>query len=307
MFRLHPCAFPCIGIVLLLLACAPGLGSGQSVCQMIQGMSGGGGGSTGGGWVHYGSLGGMGGVADLPVSTLANKSGYVGQLYDIESLRIAADPPTVAEGGTRQLAAWQVLDDGSLIDVEEGDVTWSIVDGPLSMVSAGGLVTAARVFADTAATVGGSLADVAGTASLTVANVDPDDFGSYAGDGIDDAWQAFHFGLENPRALPGVDADGDGQDNRLEYCAGVVPTDPLSLLRVRIRQMDGDPGRAAIIFHPRLPGRTYTVRSSPGLAQPSWTALSAPQVSDDGLERTFIDTRDDGAPANFYQVEVTCP
>jgi len=61
-----------------------------------------------------------------------------------------------------------------------------------------------------------------------VINVGNDDFGSYAGDGLDDAWQVSYFGSDNPNAAPGADPDGDFMSNRGEYIAGTIPTNATS-------------------------------------------------------------------------------
>ena len=49
----------------------------------------------------------------------------------------------------------------------------------------------------------GSYAGSTGSLNLTVLNVNQDNFGSYAGDGIGDDWQVQYFGLpSNPAAGP---------------------------------------------------------------------------------------------------------
>ena len=69
------------------------------------------------------------------------------------------------------------------------------------------------------ATASASLSGVTGSLDLTVINLLADNFGSYAGDGIDDDWQVSFFGLDNPNAAPNVDFDGDEQDNLFEFLA----------------------------------------------------------------------------------------
>ena len=56
----------------------------------------------------------------------------------------------------------------------------------------------------------------------------PDNFGSYAGDGLGDDWQVQYFGQNNPNAGPLRDPNGDGQTNAFEDTAGLVPNDPNS-------------------------------------------------------------------------------
>ncbi len=45
------------------------------------------------------------------------------------------------EGTTDQLAAWQTLDDASLLTVSATSVSWSVQSGPLTGVNASGLAT----------------------------------------------------------------------------------------------------------------------------------------------------------------------
>ena len=62
----------------------------------------------------------------------------------------------------------------------------------------------------------------------------PDNHGSYAGDGIPDSWQAQYFELNNPNAAPNKDVDGTGQNNLFKYVAGLDPTNPTSVFRLKI-------------------------------------------------------------------------
>ena len=61
------------------------------------------------------------------------------------------------------------------------------------------------------ALVQGIYAGSTGSTNLTVLNVNPDNFGIYAGDGVGDTWQVQYFGLPpNPAAGPLLDPDVDG-------------------------------------------------------------------------------------------------
>ena len=55
---------------------------------------------------------------------------------------------------------------------------------------------------DTQATAGAAWGAVTGQLALTVLDTDPDNYGSYAGDGLDDDWQFNFFGPDNPLAVP---------------------------------------------------------------------------------------------------------
>jgi hypothetical protein len=49
-----------------------------------------------------------------------------------------------------------------------------------------------------------------------------------------------YFGVGNLDAAPGIDVDGDEQDNLFEFIAGVIPTDPTSFFD---QPLEHEPGR----------------------------------------------------------------
>jgi FG-GAP repeat len=123
-----------------------------------------------------------------------------------------------------------------------------------------------------------------------------------------ESWRRLHFGIitDTGDAADTADPDGDGDENRFEYAAGLIPTDPISRFRLRVEPAPGPPGQVAIIFSPRFTDRTYVVRSKASLADPDWTPLTSSSTTDDGDERTVIDLL--ATPAQkFYQVEITRP
>ena len=159
----------------------------------------------------------------------------------------------------------------------------------------------------THATARGVYLGITATLGITVRNVNVDDFGSYAGDGLDDAWQFQYFGQNNPNAAPTIDADGAGQNNRLEVIAGLVPIDATSRFNHRIEAVPGQPQQKRIVFGPRFASRIYSLRTSATLADGSWSPLttgSAP--SDNGMERTITDLSAT-APKKFYEVQIMKP
>ena len=138
-------------------------------------------------------------------------------------------------------------------------------------------------------------------------NVNTDDLPGYNGDGIDDDWQVQYFGIGNPNAAPGIDADFDGQDNEFEFTAGVIPNDPTSRFLLTPTPVPNQPGQVNLVISPRLPDRTYTVKTSLTLGSgASWDDLTTFTIFDDGLTRTITDTAATGA-AKFYHVEITEP
>ena len=184
------------------------------------------------------------------------------------------------------------------------------MSGPLTSISSSGLATAGAVFQNTAAIVQGISNGFTGSLSLTVLNTTPDNFGSYAGDGLGDDWQVQFFGLNNPNAAPLLDPDGDGQTNAFEFTAGLVPTDPASRFVLTISDIPGQPIWKKLTFRPRLLDRTYTVKAKARLLTGSYLPLSNPSAptdsGPDGQTRAITDLNAVGT-TKFYQVEITKP
>ena len=297
-----------IGFALLLLAASAHAGPRTSTDYNVPADTADAGGqrTTSSAYTNDGSLGGITGISTVASPAQTAKAGYIGQLTEVTALQLAATPTTVDETGTRQLSAAQFLDDDSLNPLAATDVTWSVMAGPLTGINSSGLATAATVYQDTAATAQGSYAGIIGTLELTVLDSIPDNFGSYAGDGLADDWQFDHFGLDNPLAGPTLDPDGDGQNNAFEFTAGLVPTDAQSRFSLSIAPVPGQPGQKDIVFDPIVAGRTYTVKTSPDLSLGSWDTLTGATESDDGDERTVTDPAG-GGTKKFYQVEIVKP
>ena len=134
----------------------------------------------------------------------------------------------------------------------------------------------------------------------------PDNFGSYAGDGLDDSWQNQYFGLNNPDAEPRSDPDGDGQNNQFEFTAGIVPTDSDSRFDLRVEPVPGQPARKRLVFSPRRMDRTYSIFSSGGLETNSWSELTDGIISDNGSERSVTDPNASQG-RKFYRVRIVKP
>ena len=209
----------------------------------------------------------------------------------------------VDETATRQLSVSEWLDDDSFTALAATEVTWSVQDGPLTGIDANGLAT---VYQNTAATAQGDYAGATGTLKLTVLDTIPDNFGSYAGDGLGDDWQFDHFGLDNPLAAPLLDPDGDGQNNAFEFTSGLIPTDPLSRFLVTINPVPGQPAQQQIVFEPIVAGRRYAVMTSPDLTPGSWVPLSGGNVSNDGDQRSVTDPAA-SETKKFPMVEIVKP
>ncbi len=241
-----------------------------------------------------------GGVSVVSSAGVQVKGGYTGQLYDPVLILPSAAPSSLIEGSSAQLSARAEMDDGST--VVRAPVGWKVLSGPIPSVSVSGLATAGAVFQNTPALIEGTWFGAAVQLTLNVIDSIPDNFGSYAGDGIDDTWQVGYFGEENPEAAPGEDPDHDGQDNLLEFLALVDPTDPASRFLVRIRPSPGPSGGHDIVFGPIATIRTYTVLYAPDLAESTWVALPDSSGTDSGTERTVTD--DTLMPRRFYKIQI---
>lgn len=232
------------------------------------------------------------------------RHGFAGHLYDVRAVDVAATPATVDEGGTRQAQATAVLDDATFFTLAEGESVWTVGGWPLAGVT-NGLVAAGTVFSTTSGVVRVHYEGLQGCLYLLVLNLSSDDFGSYAGDLIDDGWQVDWFGLGNAAAAADADGDADHQDNHHEWAAGTDPLDSNSFLRFWIENVPGQPSHRNLCLSPVVPGRTYTLWSRSSLAEGEWVVQPC-SFSDLG-ERGVMTDRWADAPHRFYQLRVTYP
>jgi hypothetical protein len=116
------------------------------------------------------------------------------------------------------------------------------------------------------------------------------------------AWSAQYGLLQAPEG----DDDGDGNSNYFEFVAGLVPTNAGSVFKTSVSSVPGQPNQRAIVFSPIITGRTYTVKSSESLQSTTWIPLSGSISSDNGNERTVIDTTATEA-RKFYVIEIHYP
>jgi len=248
------------------------------------------------------SMGEFAGISSANPAPVVNKSSYIAQLSDPTALHVTAPSMSLAEGASLQLGAILSLDDGTATILPPGLVTWSIINGPVSTISSGGLATAAIVYQDGSASVKGDHDGFSDSLGLEILNTNIDNFGGYAADGIDDAWQVRYFGLENPLAGPLVDPDGDGQDNLFEYTADVDPTDLWSRFRLFIEAVPGEAEKKKLTFSPIRPGRSYVVEYSDQLV--TWSDLTDFTSLDFFPARHVIDNA--ATPKRrFYRVRIT--
>jgi hypothetical protein len=253
-----------------------------------------------------GSIGGIGGVGTAPAPVSTAKHSYIGQLYEASSLVLSATPSPVNEGNAAQLGLFALLDDATRLVPPPATVLWNVVAGPIASITPGGLATAAAVYQNTAATVGGRFLGLSNGLDVLVLNVLPDNFGTYAGDGIDDAWQVQYFGIGNANACPLCDPDLDLQNNRFEYVAGTIPTDFNSRFRFRIEAVPGISTNQDLVFSPRFPSRTYWAEFRTSADAGLFVPVPVTATSDAGSERTITDLQATD-PARFYRIGITYP
>lgn len=254
-------------------------------------------------YLNDATLGALSGPTGSGTLVLA-KHGYIGQLYEVTGLQLGAPGTSVNEGASLQLQASLQLDDGTALQPAASDFLWSVLTGPVDSVSPTGLATAGIVYQTTSTAVRVRYRLLTAQLTLQVVNSHIDNFGSYAGDGIDDAWQVQYFGFDHPLAGPAFDPDGDGADNLFEYVTGTVPVDASSRFRLRAEPVPGQPQQRKLVFHPRLPGRIYTVQFTTDLAAGPWLPLVDFSTADAGEERSVTDLSATG-PRRFYRVQVT--
>lgn len=263
--------------------------------------------SRSGGIALVSVIGGSLQLAPFAGGTVEIRTGFLGQGRQVTSFPVAADPERLDEGGSGALVPGEVtFDDGSVARPGILDIHWAVKRGPVQF-AASGTVTAGRVTADTPAEVQAAFDGTATAAAFTVANIDPDDYGDYAGDGLDDAFQLGFFGEPpNPLAAPEIDPDGDSQSNRFEFLAGLDPTDCTSRFALRLARDPVQPGHALLTFGPMMAGRAYVVAASPDLSPGSWAELVNPLVNDEWPTRTVTDTSPP-MDKKFYRVNITKP
>jgi hypothetical protein len=264
----------------------------------------GGGKTTSANYTHESTVGEIGSTAAS--GAYVAKAGFSGQGYSIVGLVLDSSPTTINEGQTRQLEAFDLLDDTTRIGMDETDVLWSVQSGPIISISNSGLATAGVVYQNTNASVGGTRGSHSASLLLSVMNVATDDFGIYANDAVDDAWQVQYFGENNANGVASADPDGDGQNNKFEFVAGVVPTSATSRFSLHIATVAGQPSQRQLIFSPALPDRSYAPQFRTSLTSGNWSALTGTTQTDNGSERTVLDLNATGA-AKFYRIDISKP
>lgn len=272
---------------------------------MTGSFDGGGGVSTSTSYQVTASLGMVGEKAGS--GSISNNGGVSVTAPSVKTVALSAAPGSVSECSTSQLSGVATMDDLTVTMLTGVDVMWDVPSFPIASIDSNGVATAAAVYQDTLGNFSGHYLGVSGSGSLTVEDTLPDNYGLYDNDGLPDQWQIQYFGLENPDAAPNTDVTGTGQNNLFKYVAGLDPTNTTSLFRLRIEPVAGQPHQKLLIFSPRWNDRTYTPKfRTSWVGEAGWTNLTTFTISDNGTERTVIDTNATGN-TRFYRIQISKP
>lgn len=112
-------------------------------------------------------------------------------------------------------------------------------------------------------------------------------------DGLPDDWQALYWGT-NPALWPSplADSDGDGMSNRDEFLAGTDPTNPNSVLRVRLQPT----AQGLYLNWNTQLGLMYQVQTASVL--PHWHNLGPPRFAAGHVDSMYVG----GSDVGFFRV-----
>lgn len=210
------------------------------------------------------------------VAESTSRDQFTGTLADPTAFAVVASSTTVSEGGTVTLSGSVTYDDDSSAVIPGAWIGWGTPTGPLSPVQLSfpsASTQAGNVLANTAGNVTGTF--MAGALSdsetINVLNSGSDNYGAYAGDGIDDAWES-GYGVTMPFD-PAGDSDHDGMGLLLEAFLNLNPNVPdAQSLPSPVQITDAGQKYLGITFrrHKRI-ARSYAVRLNSGLNAPDWS------------------------------------
>jgi predicted outer membrane repeat protein len=124
-------------------------------------------------------------------------------------------------------------------------------------------------------------------------------------DGLPDFWELAWFG--NLSQSGADDFDGTGQNNLFKYVAGLDPTDPASVFKLRIEKVAGQPSQKNLSFKPWASGRTYTPQFTTNLATTAFAPLTGcGGPTTNGTEVIVTDLNATGQQ-KFYRIQIALP
>lgn len=262
---------------------------GQAAVVTSSGSFSGGGISTSASYSMTASLGCIGGSSTG--GTVCNSGGGpTAQPGTAKALRLTV-PVSVNENAAGQLGGTATMDDDTATPLAGSDINWSSPSWPILSITTSGVVSTAVVYTDTVSTVSGQYLGNNDSAGLLVRDSLPDNYGSYAGDGLPDWWQIQYFGMNNSNAGPNTVCSNRINTVRQAYIAGLNPTN--SSARFGINQRTKN-----VMEWNAVSGRVYNVYWTTNLMngfQPLGANILWPQSS-------F--TNSTVAPRGFYKIDV---
>jgi len=254
-----------------------------------------------------GSVGGIGGISSASADTA--KNGYIGQLTEVVSMMVTAEPYSVGVGSTTLLSGTATLDDSTVASLSGSDVAWTSPNEPypVASISGSGVLSPANVYALSTPTVDGYYLGATNNTILEV--FAPDSIG----DGIPDWWRQTYFGAATPTNVSDCatcDADGTGQNNFFKFVAGLNPTNPSSVFVLKVAPVAGQLTQKALTYNPIAigSGQVYTVQFRTNL---TGGATYAPLTTTSALTTNggTVSLNDTQATQTqkFYRVDISLP
>ncbi len=197
------------------------------------------------------------------------RAGFAGQLYDVVALTVSPAPGEVAEEQTVAFGVSGRCDDGTFLVADTE--TWTLLSGPLATLDGSGHGLAAPVYQTETARVTVAALNLVATGEVRVLDVDPDNFGLYAHDEIQDLWQVAYFGPASTNGLAGANPDGDQDNNHQEFIVGTDPLSAQSAFRVALARSGG----LRVSGSPAYTSRMYRLERTANLRAGTWTPEAA--------------------------------
>lgn len=249
-------------IALLLVLGSAGFGRAASV-QSLGTRSAAGQQITGGDVLIDGTMDAW--VGEAAAGDFELRAGFAGQLYDVVALKVSPAPGEVAEEQVFAFDAAGRCDDGTFLATDAE--TWDLLSGPLATLDGNGHGVAAPVYQTETARVTVAALNLVATGEVRVLDVDPDNYGLYAHDEIQDLWQVAYFGPSSTNGLAGANPDGDQDDNHQEFIVGTDPLSAQSAFRVALARGGG----LRVSGSPAYTSRVYRLERTANVRSGIWT------------------------------------